>query len=107
MTTNLIQFEFIGWCHDEKENHDKVWGVICISKPQTTWDEGKYVSFWGRRGKKLSTKIYEKREYEMSKFWEKKHNERYDRIHERRLDQVYPEFRDDLEKTAVWAMLSS
>ena len=102
-----MRYEFIGWERDEAKNVDKVWGVICIDTPENTWRNGKYVSFWGRRGKKLSTKIYETPQYEMKKVWEKKHSNGYTKIHEQRLAEVYPEFQDDLEKTAVWALLSN
>ena len=104
-----MKYSFIGWQQDQDNGHniDKVWGVICIDDPVTSWHPGKYVSFWGRRGKKLSTKMYETPEYKMRKVWEKKHNEGYTKIHEQRLSEVYPEFQDDLEKTAVWALLSN
>jgi hypothetical protein len=103
-----MKYEFIGWERDEKENVDKVWGVICISEPddEFAWDPGKYVSFWGRRGKKLSTKIYDINRFQMRKVWEKK-EKTYTKIEESKLHTVYPEFRDDLEKTAVWALLSN
>jgi hypothetical protein len=103
----MLRYEFIGWNRDEEENHDKVWGVICIDAPANTWANGKYVSFWGRRGKKLSTKIYELPPYEMRKVWDKKHNGGYTKIDVNRLATVYPEFQADLEKTAVWAILSN
>ena len=104
-----MKYEFIGWQQDQDngKNIDKVWGVICIDSPENTWRDGKYVSFWGRRGKKLSTQIHTKAQYEMRKLWDKKHSNGYTKIDESRLSEVYPEFQDDLEKTAVWALLSS
>jgi hypothetical protein len=100
-----VKYEFIGWERDEAKNIDKVWGVICIDTPRTTWTEGKYLAFWGRRGKKLSTQVHTKSVFEMRKLWEKKNDNGYTKIHEQRLAAVYPEFQDDLEKTAVWALL--
>lgn len=102
-----MKYEFIGWAQDEKTNTDKVWGVICISDAPHYWDDSKYVSFWGRRGKKLSTKLHECTGYAMARIWEKKHKDGYTKIHEQRLTEVYPEFQEDLEKTAMWAILCS
>jgi hypothetical protein len=104
-----MKYEFIGWERDAAKNIDKVWGVICIgdSERNYVWDDGKYVAFWGRRGKKLSTLVHTKPRYEMKKLWEKKHSDGYTKIDESRLAEVYPEFQDDLEKTAVWALLSN
>lgn len=109
----MTHYEFIGWERDEEKNVDKVWGVICISEPtfnppNLAWVLGTYVSFWGRRGKKLSTKVYtNETQSGIRKIWVKKHSEGYTEIHEQRLAEVYPEFQDDLEKTAVWALLSN
>jgi hypothetical protein len=102
-----MKYEFIGWERDEAKNIDKVWGVIQISAPPTSYDSGKYLAFWGRRGKKLSTLVHEKNQWEMKKLWSKKHEGGYTKIDESRLAEVYPEFQDDLEKTAVWALLSN
>jgi hypothetical protein len=99
-----MKFVHIGWC---KEGiHDKVWGIILI-------DEGnsgplrlnKYLSFWGRRGAKLQTKVFEDYAWGASNMFSKKERKGYQRISECYLDEVYPEFKQDLEKTAMWAML--
>ena len=37
---------------------------------------------------------------------DKKRAKGYTRVDRNHLDTVYPEFQDDLEKTAVWALLS-
>lgn len=100
-----MRYEFIGWQRDEKENIDKVWGVIMLKKAEKSWDDCKFVTFWGRRGKKLSTKIVEQDLWSMRKDIGKKENKGYNAIDENKLDTVYPEFQRDLEKTAVWAML--
>jgi hypothetical protein len=101
-----VKYEFIGWERDEAKNIDKVWGVIRIDDAtENGWGNGKFVAFWGRRGKKLSTLVHEKTLWDMKKLWEKKHSDGYVKIDESRLATVYPEFQDDLEKTAVWALL--
>lgn len=101
-----MRYAHIGWCHED--NHDKVWGVICLQEPFSTWHtDGKFVTFWGRRGKKLQTKTVEGGHYEVKKMFDKKLDKGYQEVDKRRLDEVYPEFEQDLEKTAVWAMLGA
>ncbi len=90
---------WIGWNHEE--GHDKVWGLIKINGDD--WN-GNYVSFWGRRGKKLQTKIYENEtDYQMEVLFEKKEAKGYEQIDLTKLNKVYPDFEKDLEKMAFWA----
>lgn len=105
-----MKYEYIGWCRDEKENTDKVWGVILLQenvdsgKQHWSWSGiHKYVTFWGRRGAKLQTKIVEDSSYGVSEMFRKKERKGYVRVEKDQLDQVYPEFQQDLEKTAFWA----
>jgi predicted DNA-binding WGR domain protein len=93
----MIEYKFIGWC--KEDNHDKVWGVIDIGNHRC-------VTFWGRRGKKLQTKISDFT-YEIHRLIQTKINKGYIRIDKSKLDKVYPEFEDDLEKTAVMAILKN
>jgi predicted DNA-binding WGR domain protein len=100
-----MEYEFIGWCKDEQENTDKVWGVIKLRGDH--WG-GSYVSFWGRRGKKLQTKTFtHTSDWEMTKHINTKRKKGYQSVNKSRLDVVYPEFEKDLEQTAVWAMLTA
>ena len=104
-----MKYVHIGWCHED--NHDKVWGIILIAENVPLSDAwhfptNKYVTFWGRRGKKLQTKIHTALDtYSAHKLCDKKMEKGYKHVQRRDLDQVYPEFEQDLEKTAVWAML--
>lgn len=101
-----MRYAHIGWCHED--NHDKVWGAVCLKEPTTSYrDDGKFVTFWGRRGKKLQTKIVDGSNYEINKMFGKKLDKGYQSVDKQRLDEVYPEFEEDLEKTAVWAMLGA
>lgn len=101
-----MNYKFIGWC---KEGiHDKVWGVIYLEDPNEPrlgyGDYVKCLTFWGRRGAKLQTKLsYEN--YELEKLINNKLHKGYNRINKNELDRVYPEFETDLEKTAIWATL--
>lgn len=96
-------FKFIGHCYDEKENHDKVWGVILLDNDFL--HGGRSLVFWGRRGKKLQTQM-KANDWELTKLVRKKEKE-YNEVNENRLNEVYPEFQADLEKTAMWALLMS
>ena len=103
-----MQYAHIGWCHED--NHDKVWGIILLAENVPVSDAwpsitNKYVSFWGRRGKKLQTKQFDGSNYDAEKMFDKKLKKGYQAVDKQRLDEVYPEFEQDLEKTAVWAML--
>lgn len=103
----MIRYEFIGWKRVEAENADKVWGIICLSEPDgfvSQWDDNvNYVSFWGRRGKKLQTKVFTTSPYEMQRMYDKKERDEYRSIDSDKLAEVYPEFEKDLSKTAFWA----
>ena len=97
-----VEYTFIGWCRDEGTNADKVWGIIKLNGDD--WD-GNYVSFWGRRGKKLQTKLHKDEVlWGMERMADKKMDKGYKKIDKDKLDTVYPEFQQDLEKTAFWNM---
>ena len=99
-----MKYEHIGWCKDEKTNSDKVWGVICLQSPTASYNgDGKFVTFWGRRGAKLQTKLFTGSSYDAMLMFEKKTNKGYKEVDKDQLDEVYPEFQSDLEKTAFWA----
>jgi hypothetical protein len=102
-----MRYEHIAWCKDEKTNADKVWGIICLREPE--WENyrwistGKYVTFWGRRGAKLQTKLWDGSSYDAREMFLKKQSKGYGSVEKNELDEVYPEFQQDLEKTAFWA----
>ena len=98
-----MEYKFIGSCYDPANNHDKVWGVIYLGDHLTEY-RPKCLVFWGRRGKKLQTKLSVD-DYEMTKLIRNKEL-RYTEVTESKLHSVYPEFQADLEKTAMWATLS-
>lgn len=95
-------FKFIGHMCDPKENHDKVWGVIFLDDRRTY--PAKVLIFWGRRGHKLQTKMSVDN-YELDKLIRVKENKGYKSVVKSELDEIYPGFQDDLEKTAMWALL--
>jgi len=102
----MINYKFIGWCNED--NHDKVWGVIYLEKQPIgarVWGNQsvKCVSFWGRRGKKLQTKMVFD-DWELEKLIRSKTKKGYQEVDTSKLNEVYPEFEEDLSKTAFWAM---
>jgi hypothetical protein len=113
-----MKYEHIGWCREGTS--DKVWGVICLEETVRPYDSpqgivegsnGKYLIFWGRRGKKLQTKLAHHDRYWLDDcvedMFRKKLNKGYQEVNKQKLDEVYPEFQQDLEKTAVWATLQA
>ena len=106
----MMKYEQILWC--KEDNHDKVWGMIRIADVHIAYAASrvntyKYVTFWGRRGKALQTKVWEGSNWDAQKELHKKSKKGYNQVDKNHLDRVYPEFEQDLEKTAVWALLRS
>ena len=64
----------------------------------------KVLIFWGRRGKKLQTKI-DREGWDLDKLIREKSEKGYKIIGNYELETVYPEFQNDLEKTTMWALL--
>jgi len=93
--------QYIGWQRNEKSNTDKVWGIILLQRNDHA--PNVYVSFWGRRGTKLQTKMITGSTYCVSEMFRKKLRSGYTEVSDSRLNEVYPEFQQDLEKTAFWA----
>lgn len=104
-----MNYKWIGWM--QEGTSDKVWGVITLVEEVRPnrgdiWPTpGKYCTFWGRRGKKLQTKIVEGLDYEIYRSIAKKETKGYEGVDLAKLNEVYPEFEEDLAKTAVWASL--
>jgi predicted DNA-binding WGR domain protein len=110
-----VKYIFIGWC--KQDNHDKVWGIIQLTdktNPNSNWidwTENDFVTVWGRRGKALQTKIHkDTTSYAMLQLAQKKQHkskpeECYKEVDKTKLDEVYPEFEQDLKETAFWSKL--
>ena len=111
-----MKYEHILWCRDEKANADKVWGIIMLQEGgeivKDKWgvsyrNPSKYVTFWGRRGKALQTKIWEGSSWDADDMKRKKCEKGYQVVDPIEMNTLYPEFEEDLQKTAVWAMMKS
>ena len=94
-----MNFHYIGWCKEER--HDKVWVLIFLA-------QHKFLTIWGRRGKTLQHKLYHDLRWgDIDKLIFSKSKKGYKSIDKLQLDQVYPTFQEDLERTAIWAILSA
>jgi predicted DNA-binding WGR domain protein len=96
----MMNYKFIGW--NNRDGADKVWGVIYIE--DRTRIRPKVLIFWGRRGKKLQTRI-DREGWDLDKLIREKSDKGYNHIGNYELETVYPEFQNDLEKTTMWALL--
>jgi predicted DNA-binding WGR domain protein len=95
-----MDYKFIGW--NTTDGADKVWGAIYME--DRTNIRPKVLIFWGRRGKKLQTKM-DQEGWDLDKLIREKTQKGYNQIDNRHLKTVYPEFQNDLEKTTMWALL--
>lgn len=96
-----MKYEHIGWMKEGVS--DKVWGMILLRDNGIRYGANVYVSFWGRRGAKLQTRVLECTAWEAGAMFDKKTRKGYQEVSVDRLNEVYPEFQSDLEKTAFWA----
>ena len=101
-----MNYEWIGWC--QEDSHDKVWGVIVLERDINKYvynPDHKICVFWGRRGKKLQTKVSTESQRNINKLINSKSKKGYSSINMENLNKVYPEFETDLHQTAFWASL--
>ena len=96
----MMDYKFIGW--NTTDGADKVWGAIYME--DRTNIRPKVLIFWGRRSKKLQTKM-DREGWDLDKLIREKTQKGYNQIDNRHLKTVYPEFQNDLEKTTMWALL--
>ena len=101
------EFGFIGWCKDEKENHDKIWGYFLRPTDESKtwgWDTRKQknmygwncVVFWGRRGKAMQFKG-DVTCIELHKLVGSKERKGYVPINEAQLYAIWPTFDEEMK----------
>ena len=81
-----MDIKFIGWCHQPTRNHDKVWGIADRG-------DGEYMTFWGRRGKKLQTNSKYMSSGEAIKLTNSKRAKGYQEFDRSELDQIHENFK--------------
>jgi len=99
-----LNYVFIG--QFKSASSDKVWGIIELVPPKYSYDSGKYISFWGRRGSKYQTKVIDGNIYEIANLYDAKLDKGYKKVNKNKLDEIYPNFEKDLETTAFWTVLT-
>ncbi len=104
LLSKMVNYRFIGWCKEGR--HDKVWIAIQLREFDIdTYESGKILTLWGRRGGSLRSKIVFDDE-ELSKLIRSKRNKGYEQFSTEYLEKVYPEFKADLEKQYIWSTLA-
>jgi hypothetical protein len=102
-----LNFKFLGW--NTSDGADKIWGVIYLEpdRIKNTIPNHSYtqvVTFWGRRGSQLQTKLTLD-DVNLNKLIDKKIKNGYSAVDLNNLDAVYPGFYSDLEKLVIWNLL--
>lgn len=107
------EFGFIGWCHDEINNHDKIWGYFLRPTPAAegsrwiTKREGwNCVIFYARRGKSMTFKP-DVTGRDLDKLVNQKQDKKnYDRISPGHLMTIWPTFAQECEEKLMWDVLA-
>lgn len=84
-----MNIQFIGWCHQPSNNHDKVWGIA-------KKDDNLFMTFWGRRGGKLSTNTKDMDSYDASKLIRSKQKKGYQEFEQSELDEIHENFKKQI-----------
>jgi len=100
------EFLYIGWSTlmENGTKHDKVWTAFKMGNA--------YYAGWGRRDKKLSFKKHES-QYTLAAVQRKKENsmvrgeKEYNEVDAFQLFTIFPNFKDDVEKHLMMAVLSN
>lgn len=90
-----MEIAYIGWCHQPTRNHDKVWGIAKHG--------GEYLTFWGRRGKKLSHKVRPMTRHDADVMIRQKRGKGYMQVDPDKADEVYERFGVDIFMIAMQA----
>jgi len=104
---------FVG--HNTTDNHDKIWGRVVLKKEKVSYIcfNYTYLTFWGRRGHKLQTKVVVEEgfaysgdggiAYDTLTLIRSKIKKGYVEVEDP--INVYPDFRRDLDKMIMMAKL--
>jgi D-lyxose ketol-isomerase len=83
-------------------NSDKIWGIVPLNNERATfWNPGKYLIFWGKRGKKLSSIIRTIDESQAQMLFKTKLN-RYTEVKEQDFEKVSPGIVKEIERMLIW-----
>lgn len=95
-----MEIKFIGWCRNECQNNDKVWGIALYGRGETDWTKS-YATFWGRRGKKLQKKLVNLEAHEALKLIDSKLKKGYVEFPADEVNEIYESFSKDIFMVAL------
>lgn len=95
-----MEIKYIGWCRNEKQNNDKVWGIALYGRGESDLTNT-YATFWGRRGKKLQKKLVDMDSYAAEKLIASKRKKGYVEFFADEADEIYANFSKDIFKVAL------
>lgn len=95
-----MEIKFIGWCRNEEQNNDKVWGIALYGRGEDDFTKT-YATFWGRRGKKLQKKLVEMDSYAAVKLIASKRKKGYVEFPADEADEIYENFSKDIFMVAL------
>jgi len=98
---------YFGWNRDT----DRVWGAIQLKEYETTgyvytWNKiGQYLTFWGKRDGRFTTKITDYTRDEVESLIETRRNDKYIRIDKRLIDLVHADMPKKIDRVYVTSLL--
>lgn len=95
-----MEIKFIGWCRNERQNNDKVWGIALYGRGESDFTKS-YATFWGRRGKKLQKKLVDLNSYEAEKLISSKRRKGYLEFSADEVNKIYKNFSKDIFMVAL------
>jgi len=105
-----ISFKFIGWCNETDRaghKHDKVWGYF-TTDVNAGYGADCYI-FWGARDKKNTLRFKKDHMYGHLEdlAHQKQDKKNYNRISEKKLLEIWPDFYDQMEMKLMFAVLAN
>jgi hypothetical protein len=105
-----VAFKFIGWCNEidrDGHKHDKIWGYF-TTDASAGYGAPCYI-FWGARDKKNTLRFKEDFIHgaleQLAR--QKQDKKNYNRITEKKLLEIWPDFYDQMEMKLTFAVLAN
>jgi hypothetical protein len=98
MSSELLNFTYIGWCNDTKNGvtSDKVWASFTVNNS--------HYACWGARGKTVNFKKHDSA-WSLGQVQRKKENE-YKEVDESKLLEIWPDFYESVEMRLSFCILA-
>jgi hypothetical protein len=99
----MKDIRFLGWCYEKnaqgKVTHDKIWGIIRV--------DGSFITFWGRRDKKLQFKRASSYDDDVFDLMYKKQRKGYHASSWEEMVKLDPEFETRFEEEIILVQLGN